>query len=199
MARFDTFEKSIQSTIKEEIKINTAGIQSQVQSMNTKFKMVDNKISAHKMEIDNRKVANLDNLHEIIETAVKKQVSEQVAHLEQVSEEVAHLGKDIQNSKEELKKSKEEITKLKEENTPTTQAASKEKVEIMRQDFLREKRFNHKTNLILMGLEEGEEGEDEKSKVATSLQKRLSIPMPKIDKVFRLGATIGRNPRPVLK
>lgn len=115
MARFDTFEKSIQSTIKEEIKINTAGIQSQVQSMNTKFKMVDNKISAHKMEIDNRKVANLDNLYEIIETAVKKQVSEQVAHLEQVSEEVAHLGKDIQNSKEELKKSKEEITKLKEE------------------------------------------------------------------------------------
>lgn len=69
----------------------------------------------------------------------------------------------------------------------------------MRQDFLREKRSNRKRNLIFMGLEEGEEGEDEKSKVATSLQKRLSIPMPKIDKGFRLGATIGSNPRPVLK
>lgn len=53
MARFDTFEQSIQYTIKEEIKINTAGIQNQVKKINTKFKEIDRKVTANKAEIDN--------------------------------------------------------------------------------------------------------------------------------------------------
>lgn len=44
MARFDSFEKTIQTTIKEEIKVNTIGVQNQVKRLNTAVKEVENKI-----------------------------------------------------------------------------------------------------------------------------------------------------------
>lgn len=51
MARFDSFEKSIQATIKEEIKINSLGIQKQVKSLSGKVKVVETHISENKKEI----------------------------------------------------------------------------------------------------------------------------------------------------
>lgn len=123
----------------------------------------------------------MDQLHEIIETAVQKQVSEKVALLE----------KDIENSKKEFEK-------LKNATSHTEQPASKEEVETIRQDFIREQCANRKRNLLLLGLPESEGGEDEKKTIATLLKNRLGIPLPKIDRVYRLGATVGKNPRPLL-
>lgn len=71
-------------------------------------------------------------------------------------------------------------------------------VEELKQDFLREKCYARRCNLMLMGLEEsGEEG-DESGAVATLLQNRLNIPKPAITMSIRMGATKGKNPRPIL-
>lgn len=72
MSRFDKFEKSIQATIKEEIKVNSVGLQKQVKSLNTKVKEVERNISANKNETAkiNQKVSNLDNLQGIIAAEV---------------------------------------------------------------------------------------------------------------------------------
>lgn len=52
---------------------------------------------------------------------------------------------------------------------------------------------------MLMGVEEPKEGEeDEKSKVSDLLQNRLSIPRPKIERAVRMGASVGKYPRPIL-
>lgn len=84
MLRFDSFEKSIQSTIKEEIKVNNQGLQTQVKSLSTKVLKVESNISANKNEIAkiNQKVASIGNIQEYIASEVEKQVSTKVSDLD---------------------------------------------------------------------------------------------------------------------
>lgn len=105
----------------------------------------------------------------------------------QISSKCEHLEKEIQENKRE-------VTKLKENNP----APPQQNVEELKQDFLREKCFARRCNLMLMGLEESDNDVDEKEHIATLLQKRLSIPKPAITLSVRMGATKGKAPRPVL-
>lgn len=52
-------------------------------------------------------------------------------------------------------------------------------------------------NAILLEEIKDGESEDEQSKVATTLQKRLQIPLPKIEISYRMGANLGKSPRPI--
>lgn len=64
MSRFDSFEKTIQATIKEEIKVNTVGVQNQIKKINTAVKGIENKVSTNQNAISkiNQKVACIDTL-----------------------------------------------------------------------------------------------------------------------------------------
>lgn len=183
MSRFDSFEKSIQTTIKEEIKINSVNMQKQMKSLNSKVKVVETSISANKTEIEklNQKVANFDNIQEIIAAEVQKQTSKKITSLEK-----------------DLEESKAEISALKKAKTPPPSKEPNSSDHVSRQEFLMEKYFNRKRNLLIMGVEESKEGEDEKNKVAEILQKRLNIPRVKLEMAFRMGATVGKYPRPIL-
>lgn len=183
MARFDSFEKAVQTTIKDEIKIISAGMQKQVKSLNTKVREVENSISANKNEIKkiNQKVAHLGNLEEAIASEVQKCFSVRVASLE----------KDLQESKAE-------ITKLKRAKPNPPAKGTDNSDQVTRNEFLREQRFNRRRNLMLVGVEEVQEGEDEKVKISELLQTRLNIPKPKLEMVTRMGAAGGNNPRPAL-
>lgn len=183
MSRFDSFEKTVQTTIKEEIKINSAGLQKQVKSLNSKVREVENSISANKNDIQkiNQKVALLGNLEEVIASEVQKCVSGRVAGLE----------KDLQESQAE-------ITKLKRAKPNPPAEGSNNSEQVTRNEFLREQRYNRRRNLMLIGVEETQEGEDEKVKISELLQTRLHIPKPKIEMVTRMGTATGKNPRPAL-
>lgn len=137
MSRFDTFEKTIQATIKEEIKVNTVGLQKQVKSLTNKVKEVESSISTNSSKIEkiNQKVANLDNLQEIIESEVQKQVSQKVASLEQ-----------------DLVASQAEIATLKEAKSKPSSKDSDNQDTISRREFMKEQYFNCKRNLMLMGV-----------------------------------------------
>lgn len=200
MARFDTFEKSIQSTIKEEIKVNTSGLQNQVKKLNTKFKEVEIRMTTHKTEMDNIniKVAKLDNLQGVIAAAVEEQVSAQMSQLREEIKNSKEEIKELKESKAQVSQLREEIKNSKEEIKELKENKSDQGTKELRQEFLREKCYTRKRNLMLMGLEEPKDGEDEQTKVATLLKNRLGIPLPKIDMVYRIGDTTGKNPRPVL-
>lgn len=99
----------------------------------------------------------------------------------------------------DLQESKAEIAALKEAKAVTGAPSPQDSQEyVSRQEFLREQYASRKRNLILMGLEESEEEGDERSSIATTLQQRLKIPAPKIEMTYRIGATKGKSPRPVL-
>lgn len=183
MARFDAFEKSIQTTIKDEIKINSVGIQKQVKSLNSKVKEVEKNTSANKNEIAkiNQKVENLDNLQEMIAAEVQKQISSKMSHIE----------KDLQSTNSE-------VSQLKKNNSVPRNNRSTPGEGVSQREFQIEKYFNRRRNLLLLGLQESGEGEDERPKTADLLQERLKIPRPKIETAFRMGATAGRFPRPLL-
>lgn len=51
---------------------------------------------------------------------------------------------------------------------------------------------------MLLGVEECKEGEDDKTKVTEILQSRLNIPRIKLEMVVRMGASTGKQPRPIL-
>lgn len=63
---------------------------------------------------------------------------------------------------------------------------------------MKEQCYTRKRNLMLMGMEEPKEGDDEKSKVSDLLYNRLGVPKPKIEMATRLGASTGKYPRPIL-
>lgn len=69
---------------------------------------------------------------------------------------------------------------------------------VSRQEFMKEQCFNRKRNLMLMGVEEPAEGEDERIKVSELLQNRLGIPKPKFEMAVRMGASAAKYPRPIL-
>lgn len=181
MLRFDTFEKSIQATIKEEIKINSVGIQKQVKSLSSKVKEVEKNISGNKTEIAkiNDKIANFDNIQEVIAAEVQKQVSNKMVQMEK-----------------NLEKNNSEVSKIKKDNEASNKKAHDSSTEISQREFLLEKCFTHRRNLMLMGLEEPTEGEDdERKRVADLLQNRLGVPRPKFDMAFRMGASTGNKPK----
>lgn len=186
MLRFDSFEKSIQTTIKEEIKINSTGIQKQVKTLGSKVKEVEKNISDNTNEIAkiNQKVESInynpDNLQEAIASEVEKQVSERVAQLEK-----------------DLKNSNTEIAKLKNAK-PSSSMQEPNPSQVSRHEFQKEQCFNRQRNLMLMGVEEPKEGEDERPKISEILQNRLGIDKPKIDRAIRMGTSTGKLPRPVL-
>lgn len=186
MARFDSFEKSIQSTIKEEIKVNSTQLQKQMKSLNNKVKEVEGGISTNKNEIAkiNQKVSDLNDRQGNIQTIVAAEIQKQV------SERVASLEKDLEDSKQEIDK----LKKIK-SNPPQNSSQSGQ---VSRQEFLLEKCFVRKRNLMLMGMEECKEGEDDKSKAAGLLQTRLNIPRVKLEMALRMGAPGGKYPRPTL-
>lgn len=169
MLRFDSFEKSIQTTIKEEIKINSAQMQKQMKSLNSKVKEVEGGISANKNEIAkiNQQVSNLNDLQGDIKTIVAAEVQKHV------SERVASLEKDLEDSKAEIN----ELKKIK--HNPPPQNPNKDHSQ-------------------LMGMEECKEGENDKSKAAKLLQTRLNIPRIRFDMALRMGEPGGKNPRPTL-
>lgn len=183
MARFDSFEKSIQATIKEEIKVNSVGIQKQVKSLTSKVKEVEGHISANKKEIAKitQKVDNIDNIQEIIASEVEKQVSNRVASLER-----------------DLEVSQAEIAKLKNSKTKNPAQNPNQSDYVTKQEFMKEQSFARKRNLMLMGVEEPKEEEDDKITVPDLLQKRLNIPRIKIDMAIRMGTSPGKYPRPIL-
>lgn len=183
MSRFDSFEKTVQATIKEEIKTSSAGIQKQVKSLNTKVREVENNISANKNEIAkmNKKIAEFGNVEEIITSEVQRCFSGKIANLEK-----------------DLEESKAEITKLKRAKPNPPPMKTDDSDSVSRKEFMREQRYNRRWNLMLMGVEEVQEGEDEKVKISELLQTRLGIPRPKIEMVTRMGANMGKTPRPAL-
>lgn len=182
MSRFDKFEKTIQTTIKEEIKINTVGLQKQVKSLNTKIKTVEGYISnISEIEKISHKVAKLDNFQEIIAAEVQKQVSMKVGSLEK-----------------DLETSQVEIVKLKEAKPNPPPQDPSPSGSVSRQEFMKEQCYNRKRNLMLMGVGESEEGEDERSKIGDLLQSRQGISKPKIEMAVRMGTTVGKFPRPIL-
>lgn len=235
-SRFDTFQKSIQATIKEEIRISSLGVQKQVKALNSKVNVVEKNISANTNEIIkiNHKVANLDNLQEVIAAEVKKQVSSEVIaaavqkqmsckmsqmekNLESANSEISQLKKDKSASSEviasevqkqvsskmsQMEKNIEgansEISQLKKDKSVSRSRASDSDKGVSQREFQVEKYFNRRRNLLLLGMEEsGEEG-DERSNIADVLHERLKIPRPKIETAFRMGATMGKSPRPLL-
>lgn len=93
MSRFDSFEKTIQATIKEEIKVNTVGVQNQIKKINTTVKGIENKVSTNQSAISkiNQKVARLDNLKESLASEIEKQVSQLKTDLQASKEEIDTL------------------------------------------------------------------------------------------------------------
>lgn len=162
MARFDSFEKTVQATIKEEIKVNSIGLQKQVKTLTGKVKVVENHILANTNEIAkiNQKINNFDNIQEFIASEVQKQVSEKVANMEK-----------------DLEISQAEIAKLKNASPKAHRKESDPSDTVSRQEFMKEQCLSRKRNLMMMGVEEAKEGEeDEKSKISELLEKRLGIP-----------------------
>lgn len=141
-------------------------------------------MSANSNEIAkiNQKVANLDNLQEVIAAEVQKQVSDKMSKLEK-----------------NLESTSSEVSQLKKKDKTNARTKALDPDEgVSQREFQLEKYFNRRRNLLLLGLEEpGEEG-DERSKIADTLQERLKIQRPKIETAFRMGATAGKSPRPLL-
>lgn len=179
LQRFDQFERTIKSTIQEEIRLNTAGLQSEVRSLHSRLKVVEKANASASSDISkiSQKVSKVGNMKDEILAEVDSQVSSKFELLER-----------------ELQQQKQELSKLKEEKSKPPQ----QNVESLRKDFLKEKCFARRRNLMLMGLEENEKGTDEKDRVATLFQNRLGIPKPAIEKAYRVGTSQGRGPRPVL-
>lgn len=127
MARFDSFEKSIQTTIKEEIKINSGNMQKQMKSLNSKVKEVEGSISTNTTEIEklNQRVAKFDNIQEIIEVEVQKHTAEKICSLEK-----------------DLEESKAEISMLKKNKPAQLPQGPNDSDLFSRQEFLREIYYN---------------------------------------------------------
>lgn len=179
LQRFDRFEHTIKSTIQEEIRHNTAGLQNEVRSIHAPLKAVESSASSTKEDISriDQNVHKMKNLKDEVLQEVDKQVSSRFDYLEQ-----------------ELRESKNEIAKLKESKQHPTQQDEGN----LRRDFLKEKCFAWRHNLMLMGLKEPETETEEKESIAIILMNRLSIPKPSIEMEYRVGTNQGKGPRPVL-
>lgn len=126
-----------------------------------------------------------------MEETIKSQRIPQVESLikDQVQAQVAQLKDEFKEDRKELRE------ELYEKSGEDVEGFARD----IRPEFLVEKCYNRYLNLVLMGLEEPEEEGDEKECVKSTLQQRLSIPTPKIDSVYRLGARRpGQRPRPTL-
>lgn len=144
LQRFDAFKQTIKSTIQEEIRVNTSGLQNEVQSIKTRLTWV----VAFCNEVYNidQKVSRLGELKEDILGEVDKRISSKID------------------------------SKI---------------------DFLREKYFPRRCNLMLMGLDEPDNDDDEIESIASLLQIRLGIPKPTIIQSVRMGTVKGKSPRPI--
>lgn len=101
----------------------------------------------------------------------------------------------LERMERELQQNKNEIAMLKEAKPPPP---PQQREDSLRRDFLKEKCFTRRRNLMLMGLQEPENGVEDKDTIATLLQNRLSIPKPAIELAYRVGTEPGRGPRPIL-
>lgn len=124
---------------------------------------------------------------------VKKQLASQTV---QVTQEVKQsIMVDVNKQIEDQNLQLEE--KLTDERNDLRDDLREEFVE--KRDFLQEKSFNRRLNLILLGLAEPAEEGDEKENILSVLQNRLSIVAPKIESVYRLGVKgEGKRTSPVM-
>lgn len=200
LKRFDKFECTIKSTIQEEIRESTSGLQSEVRSLHARVDHIEestvdgeSKISKLGQALE-KNTSQLKVLKREILEEVDKQVASKIGHIEhELQKNKGELAK-ISTLEKELQDSKAEVARLKDGKT----SQPNQNVESLQRDFLIEKCFARRCNLMLMGLEEPKELGDEKDNIATLLHNRLGITKPKIIMTYRMGQTAGKSPRPIL-
>lgn len=204
--------------IKEEIKITNSGFTREISQLRDELDEVKAKLSGHEA-----RWAELEDFKRDILEEFKKQLDSQATEVAQeVKQSFADdVSKQIADQNSQFaEKIKDDVSKqVTDQNSQFAEKMRDERQDFrddlveksdedlakfshdIRRDFLKEKCFNRRFNLILLGLQEAEEEGDEKERVSTLLKNRLSIPTPKIDSVYRLGVkseSEGKRPRPVM-
>lgn len=190
MAKLDSMQEQQNSAlqeIKEEIKVTNAGFSRDIALLRTDLDEVKNKLSDY-----DSKWEGLDKFRQDIMEDVKKQI---ISHSTQVTQEVKEVK---QNILVDVQKQLHDQSSQLEDKLQDERADARDEF-VEKREFLKEKGFNRRLNLILLGLAEPTEEGDEKDNVSSVLQNRLSIAAPKIDSVYRLGKKAeGKRPRPVM-
>lgn len=183
--------------IKEEIKTTNSGFTHDISLLRTDIDKVKNQVLEHESKWE-----ELAKFKQEILDEVKIQLASQST---QVSQEVKNqLASQSTQVTQEVKQSimVDVNKKIEDQNLHFEEKLTDERSELCDQfvgkrDFLKEKSFNRRLNLILLGLAEPAEEGDEREDVLSLLQNRLSIAAPKIECVYRLGAK-GEGTRPRL-
>lgn len=210
MAKLESMQKEQAEAlqgIREEIKATNSGFVHDISQIREEIKDVRSTLQGHdsKLEgLDTLKQKLLEEVQQQIEQQIEQQVASRIS--EHFSSQAKHLEENITQVSDQVVQLSE---KIKDSNTELRDAVFEKTddylanfTEDMKRDFLKEKRFNRRLNLILMGLpelqEEEEEG-DESVRVTTLLKERLSLTYLKIDAVYRLGVRgKGKRPRPIM-
>lgn len=187
MAKLDAMQRQQNEAlneIKEEIKITNSSFRQDISLLRNDFDEMKNRVTAHDSKLEDMEKFK-QNILDDVKVLVAAQAAEAVQEAKQSILEEAKNQTKAQNS-QFAESVKEERDNLQEDFVP-------------KRDFLKEKGFNRRLNLILLGLEEPADDADEEVTISTLLQTRLSIPAPKFDSVFRLGVKgEGKRPRPVM-
>lgn len=191
--------------IKDEIKATNLGFANDITQIRGELEEIQNKFHsqearwkdlAHfkqgileevRKQVTDHFASEANQLDEKIKNLFSSRLDERI--LELVAVQISQLEKRIQEGQLELR----DVLFEKTEVDVLTIARN------IKRDVDKEKGENRKCNLILMGLQESTEEEDEKERVVTLLMNWLSIPKPKIDVVYRLGTQKdGQCPRPLM-
>lgn len=197
--------------IREQIQETNSGFIHDISQLRGELHEVKDKLQSHEATWDLEKIKR-DILTEVVtevkeligseiigqvssqmEESVKSQIASQAPLLEgKIKDQVA-------SRVDRLEKEVDEVRQESRDNADRTEEGLSRFSQEVRQDSLREKCHNRRFNLILMGLPEQPQEEDEKERVAKIFKDRLSVQKPKIDDVYRLGKrSEGKRPRPIM-
>lgn len=208
MAKLDSMRKEQSEELKgirEEIKITNAGFSHDISQIREEIIEVKSTLQNHESRWESLGAFKQDLVDEV-NRQVEQQVASQVAkHLasqaKQLDENIkTQVTSQVVSLKDKLEDSNNEMRDAVLEKADDYLANFTDEV---KRDFLKEKRFNRRLNLILMGLPELQEvgggDDDEEVRVTTLLKERLSLNTLKIDAVYRLGQKgKGKRPRPIM-
>lgn len=188
-------------SLKNEIKITNSGFSqeiSQLRSELNELKGLRNELNELKSQVQNQaselKQATIAEIKTQVDSQVAKQLNPQLSQLDdKISKQITSEVSKVEEKLEENLDNRQNI--FQDEFVDKTEGDLAD----IKRDALVEKCQNRILNLILLGLEEPQEEEDEKENVSKVLRERLSVTYLKIDVVYRLGKKgSAKRPRPIM-
>lgn len=160
---------------------------SKLDDQSTRIKKTETSVENHAQQIGELKRKNL---------ALSQQISELKKRQSSVIEEVdSKVDTKMKSFKEVLRKDNE---LFRAELINATNKRVERSANHIREDFMEEQSHTRKNNLIIVGLQEAQDGDDDLPLVNSLFSKTMGVTEVKITDLLRLGKPGGTGPRPLL-